>query len=95
MLYVLMFAWMCVCAHMHAVLVEARRECWISWDWSYRGLWAAMWKLGTELRSFKRAATTSSRPAWATNKTGTCVHTHTKGGIEEQECPQRPVNWAE
>lgn len=33
--------------HMHAVLIWARRGCYRgNWDWSYRGLLAAMWMLG-------------------------------------------------
>jgi hypothetical protein len=27
---------------------EARRECWILWNWNYKQLLAAMWMLGTE-----------------------------------------------
>ena len=36
---------------------------WISWNWSYRQLWAVMWMLGIEPRSFRRAV--SALNLWA------------------------------
>jgi hypothetical protein len=30
------------------VPTEVRRGCWVTWSWSFRLLWAAMWVLGTE-----------------------------------------------
>ena len=36
---------------------------WISWNWSYRQLWAGTWMLGIEPRSFRRAA--SALNLWA------------------------------
>ena len=38
------------------VLVFCLWGCRISWNWSYRQLWAAMWLLGIEPRSFGREA---------------------------------------
>jgi hypothetical protein len=34
---------------------EARRQCWISWKWSYRVLSDAIWVLGTSPKSSVRA----------------------------------------
>jgi hypothetical protein len=38
------------------VSVEARRGCWILWNWNYRWNLAVMWVLGFELRSSERTA---------------------------------------
>lgn len=32
--------------HAFLILTEVRKGCWISWDWNYSQLWAAMWVLG-------------------------------------------------
>ena len=39
----------------HAILMATRRRHQISWNWSYRQLWAAMWVLGTEAGFSTRA----------------------------------------
>lgn len=36
----------CVCVY--TLCPEARRKCWITWNWSYKSLCVAMWALGME-----------------------------------------------
>lgn len=48
------------CLHVHALHVcsakEARRGCWIPWDWSYRPWWPAVLVVGSKHRFSGRAA---------------------------------------
>ena len=43
----------CVCVCL--VLTEARKGYQISWNWSYRQVWAAIWVLGIEPKSSRKA----------------------------------------
>lgn len=43
--YVFLFACMYVHCHVSLVSAEARRGCWIPWNWNCRRLWATPWLL--------------------------------------------------
>ena len=63
-----MYMFMCLpaCMFMHHVCTvpkEARKGCWIPWNWNYSYLWAAMWVLGIEPGPSGRPA--SSLNHWA------------------------------
>lgn len=46
------YAWMpCLCP----LTTEARRVCWVPWNWGYRQLWAAMWLMRFKLGSSGKA----------------------------------------
>ena len=49
--------------HLYSMPSKSKRGCWISWDWSYGQLWAAVWVLGTKPSSFGRTA--SALNCWA------------------------------
>ena len=62
------YVWVCLCLCVCALLAclvpaEARRKCWITWNWSYRQLWAATCMLGIRPSSFERVA--SALNHWA------------------------------
>ena len=53
-----------ICApHACLVTLEARRGHWMSWNWSYRQLWATMWVLSIELGISGRPANTLNHGA--------------------------------
>jgi hypothetical protein len=59
--HVYMSGFACLSAHhVHAVPMEARRGCWISWNCSYIQLWASIWLLGTKPGSFARGISATS-----------------------------------
>ena len=58
LLYVLCFASVYVCSPQ--ACLEGGRGPQIPWNWSYTWLWAAMWVLGTEPRSFAKATSALS-----------------------------------
>lgn len=63
-LCVWVFSFMYACVQcMCLVPAKVRRRCQISQEWRCRGLWAAMWVVGTELRSSVRAIGTLNH--WA------------------------------
>lgn len=45
------------------VSMEARRRCWILWNWRYKWFWATMWVLQIEPQSFRKVV--GSDNPWA------------------------------